>query len=79
VVVLQLQCYVMSRASSFALGGPVSHVGACQLSMVDRHKTAVGEFLQAERAAVAAAAERLQEDIRVQVERMVSWCWCWCV
>jgi hypothetical protein len=54
---------------------PLSFPHHCchQLSMVERHKTAVGDFLVAERAAVAAAAERLQEDIRVQVERMVGW------
>jgi hypothetical protein len=40
--------------------------------MVEKHKTAVGDFLQQEKSAVATAADRLQEDIRIQVERMVS-------
>ena len=39
--------------------------------MLDKHKSALAEHLRAEKAAAAAAAEKLQEDIRLQVERLV--------
>lgn len=47
-------------------------VGCCvQITLLDKHKSALAEHLRAEKAAAAAAAEKLQEDIRLQVERLV--------
>lgn len=39
---------------------------------MDRHKVALAEHLKAEKAAATAAAEKLQEDIRASVERLVA-------
>ena len=69
------QCFVpCGRVAIVSSGRNAYRAVLCvlgQLTMVEKHKTAVGDFLQAEKVAVAAAAERLQEDIRTQVERMV--------
>lgn len=43
-----------------------------QTSLLDKHRSSLAEHLRAERAAAAAAAEKLQEDIRQQVERLVA-------
>jgi hypothetical protein len=57
------------------LNGVDEYVGAAsaeQGTLIDKHKIALAEHLRAEKAASSAAAEKLQEDIRIQIERLVA-------